>query len=73
MEVAEPIADCPPTPHATSEVEEIKEVFICPICLHNCEGKQEFIEHYYGYCPKTRKFFGIVEDAPLLECNLELE
>jgi hypothetical protein len=54
-------------------VEEIKEVFICPICLHNCEGKQEFIEHYYGYCPKTRKFFGIVEDAPLLECNLELE
>lgn len=66
MEVAEPI-----TPHAPSE-EEIKEVFICPICLHNCEGKQEFIEHYYGYCPKTRKFFGIVEDAPLLECNLEL-
>jgi len=33
------------------------EIHICPICLHPCEGSKELMEHYWGYCQKTRTYF----------------
>ena len=33
------------------------EIHICPICLHPCEGSKELMEHYWGYCQKTRNYF----------------
>lgn len=33
------------------------EIHICPICSHKCEGSQELLEHYWGYCVKTRTYF----------------
>jgi hypothetical protein len=33
------------------------EIHICPICLHPCEGSKELMEHYWGYCQKTRSYF----------------
>ena len=33
------------------------EIHLCPICLHKCEGSQELLEHYWGYCVKTRTYF----------------
>lgn len=33
------------------------EIHICPICLHKCEGSKELMEHYWGYCLKTRTYF----------------
>lgn len=33
------------------------EILICPICLHKCEGSKELMEHYWGYCLKTRTYF----------------
>jgi hypothetical protein len=33
------------------------EVILCPICQHKCEGSQELLEHYWGYCMKTRSYF----------------
>jgi hypothetical protein len=33
------------------------EIHICPICLHPCEGAKELMEHYWGYCQKTRNYF----------------
>jgi len=35
----------------------IVEIHICPICLHPCEGSKELMEHYWGYCQKTRTYF----------------
>jgi hypothetical protein len=35
----------------------IVEIIMCPICLHKCEGSQELLEHYWGYCMKTRTYF----------------
>lgn len=43
---AEPQTPRPPT-----------EIHICPICLHPCEGSKELMEHYWGYCQKTRNYF----------------
>jgi hypothetical protein len=42
----------PQTPRAP-----IVEIHICPICLHACEGSKELMEHYWGYCQKTRNYF----------------
>jgi hypothetical protein len=33
------------------------EIHVCPVCLKNCEGKTELLEHYWGYCLKTRNYF----------------
>jgi len=33
------------------------EIFVCPICLHKCEGSQELLAHYWSYCIKTRTYF----------------
>lgn len=41
----------PQTPKA------IVEIHLCPICLHKCEGSAELLEHYWGYCQKTRTYF----------------
>lgn len=40
------------------------EIHVCPVCLKNCEGKTELLEHYWGYCLKTRSYFDsyFVED-----------
>jgi hypothetical protein len=35
----------------------IVEIHICPICLHPCEGSKELMDHYWGYCQKTRNYF----------------
>ena len=48
----EKIGDAEPqTPRASVEIH------VCPICLHKCEGSQELLEHYWGYCMKTRTYF----------------
>jgi len=41
----------PQTPKA------VVEIFLCPICQHKCEGSAELLEHYWGYCQKTRTYF----------------
>ena len=33
------------------------EILICPICHLKCEGSQELMSHYWGYCMKTRTYF----------------
>jgi hypothetical protein len=38
------------------------EIFICPICQNKCEGAQELMEHYWGYCQKTRTYFDLHVD-----------
>jgi len=41
----------PQTPKA------VVEILLCPICQHKCEGSAELLEHYWGYCQKTRTYF----------------
>jgi len=45
------IGDEPQTP------KPIVEIHLCPICLHKCEGSAELLEHYWGYCQKTRTYY----------------
>lgn len=40
----------------------VVEILLCPICQHRCEGSQELIEHYWGYCQKTRTYFDLHVD-----------
>lgn len=37
----------------------VVEILLCPICQHKCEGSQELLEHYWGYCQKTRTYFDL--------------
>ena len=46
----------PQTPRGSADVIEIH---VCPICLHKCEGSAELLEHYWGYCQKTRTYFDV--------------
>lgn len=50
------IADEPQTPKPKVEI------LVCPICLQKCEGSQELLEHYWGYCLKTRTYFDLHVD-----------
>jgi len=43
----------PQTPKA------VVEILLCPICQHKCEGSAELLEHYWGYCQKTRTYFDV--------------
>jgi len=47
------VIDEPQTPKA------VVEIHLCPICLHKCEGSAELLEHYWGYCQKTRTYFDV--------------
>lgn len=40
----------------------VVEILLCPICQRKCEGSQELMEHYWGYCQKTRTFFDLHVD-----------
>lgn len=40
----------------------VVEILLCPICQHKCEGPQELMEHYWGYCQKTRTYFDLHVD-----------
>jgi hypothetical protein len=33
------------------------EIHVCPVCLKNCEGKTQLLEHFWGYCLKTQNYF----------------
>jgi hypothetical protein len=41
----------------TATATPMVEILVCPICLRKCEGSQELLEHYWGYCMKTRSYF----------------
>jgi len=44
-------------PQTPRPQKEVVEIHICPICLHPCVGSAELMEHYWGYCQKTRTYF----------------
>ena len=46
----------PQTPRGDAD---IVEIHVCPICLHKCEGSAQLLEHYWGYCQKTRNYFDV--------------
>lgn len=52
----------PPTTDMVGEPmtpKAVVEILLCPICQHKCEGSQELLEHYWGYCQKTRTYFDL--------------
>jgi hypothetical protein len=49
-------------PAEPSTPKPVVEILLCPICQHRCEGSQELIEHYWGYCQKTRTYFDLHVD-----------
>jgi hypothetical protein len=50
-------------PQTPKGVADIIEIHVCPICLHKCEGSAQLLEHYWGYCQKTRTYFDICVDG----------